>query len=64
MDALKNSMRSALNMLMSPVEETNEKTCQLALGPLQRFQVWPAIGIAVVICDPTGWMLGTYERDI
>lgn len=42
---------------MSPVDETKEKTCQLALGPLQRFQVWPAMGVAVVICEPTGEML-------
>lgn len=50
-------MRSAEKSVMSPVEETKLKTCQLALGPLHRFQVWPAMGVAVVICEPTGWML-------
>jgi hypothetical protein len=42
---------------MSPVDETKEKTSQLAFGPFQRFQVWLPMGVAVVICEPTGWML-------
>ena len=32
-----------MKFVMSPVELTNESTCQLALGPRQRFQVWPAM---------------------
>lgn len=38
-DLPKNSFKSALKVVISPLLLTNDKTCQFALGPLQRDQV-------------------------
>ena len=56
----KNSLRSALKLVMSPSWLTNESTCQFEFGPFHRFQLWPASEMPVWICEPTGWMLAIH----